>query len=77
MSEPKNELRQGEVWLGNRPTEDGIRDDEKHLKTIRLGLQAYDIHDKPIDPAYMLPLIIHKSEEQEYDRIYQNRMKNG
>ena len=63
------QLSKNEIWLGNTSGNDrwekgvDIPKDYAHLKTIRLGEQAY-----------CLPLIIDKSEEQEYDRIYMKKM---
>jgi hypothetical protein len=69
-----HELAKGEVWLGNTGTT--IPEHYKHLKTIRLGEQAYCIHGKPLDRNYMRPLIIHVSEEPERDKIYLSRMND-
>ena len=46
-----------------------------HLKTARLGKQAYDIHGGKLDPANYLPLIIGKDEMPEYNRIMMERIK--
>ena len=70
-----HELKKGEVWLGNtngnEKLEKGVQIPTKYksLKTIRLGQQAYCIHGLPISRHYCLPLIIHESEEKEYERI--------
>ncbi len=78
-----HELAKDEVWLGNTK---GNKDWEKgvdipnhlaHLKTIRLGEQAYDIDGKPLSRDYCRPLIINKSEEPIYDKIYMNRMNQA
>ena len=74
------QLSKNEIWLGNtsgnKPWEKGvdIPKDYDHFKTIRLGHQAYCIKGKPLSRDYCLPLIIDKSEEQEYDRIYMKKM---
>lgn len=68
------QLSHDEIWLGN--TSNGISEDLKVLKTIRLGEQAYCIHGKKLDPSYCLPLILNKSEEKEYDRIYAKRISD-
>lgn len=76
------QLSKNEIWLGNTsgndPLEMGvdIPKDYAHLKTIRLGEQAYCIKGKPLSRDYCLPLIIDKSEEQEYDRIYMKKMSS-
>ncbi len=74
------QLSKNEIWLGNTSGNDrwekgvDIPKDYAHLKTIRLGEQAYCIKGKPLSRDYCLPLIIDKSEEQEYDRIYMKKM---
>ena len=73
----RHELQKGEVWLGNTSGDNqwgkGVQIPTKYkeLKTMRLGKQAYCIHGMPISRHYCLPLIVHESEEQEYERIYQ------
>lgn len=70
-----HELRKGEIWLGNtygnNQWKKGVEIPERYkkLKTIRLGEQAYDIDGHPISRDYCRPLIIHKSEIQEFRRI--------
>lgn len=70
-----HELRADEVWLGNtsgeEPLEKGVDVPIRYrkLKTIRLGEQAYCIHGLPISRHHCLPLIIHKSEQDEFYRI--------
>ncbi len=75
-----HELEGDEIWLGNTSGnenwEKGV-DIPSHwasLKTIRLGEQAYCIEGKPISRDYCRPLIINKTDEPEYNRIYQKRM---
>ncbi len=74
------QLAKNEIWIGNTSGNDrwekgvDIPKDYAHLKTIRLGEQAYCIKGKPLSRDYCLPLIIDKSEEQEYDRIYMKKM---
>ncbi|MBP9187464.1 MAG: hypothetical protein KBG11_10235 [Bacteroidia bacterium] len=74
------QLSKNEIWLDNTSGNDrwekgvDIPKDYAHLKTIRLGEQAYCIKGKPLSRDFCLPLIIDKSEEQEYDRIYMKKM---
>ena len=74
------QLSKNEIWLGNTSGNNrwekgvDIPKDYAHLKTIRLGEQAYCIKGKPLSRDYCLPLIIDKSKEQEYDRIYMKKM---
>jgi len=67
-----HELREGEKWLGNHScNKEGIFEfDEmdKHFKTIRFGKQAYDINGIPLDQKEHRPLIIHKSEYDEWNK---------
>lgn len=71
----RHELKDGEVWLGNTSGDDQwvkgveIPSRYKHLKTVRLGKQAYCIHGLPISRDYCLPLIIDKSEIEEFHTI--------
>lgn len=76
-----HELLEAEIWLdntsGNNEWEKGV-DIPKHfahLKTIRLGEQAYCIDGKPLSRDYCRPLIIHKSECDEVNAIYKKRME--
>jgi hypothetical protein len=66
-----HELREGEKWLGNTCVSDGSTMDPEmaHLKTLRLGEQAYDINGEEIDRDYYRPLIIHISEFDEWNNI--------
>jgi hypothetical protein len=69
------ELKPGEIWVGNTDVSERglvVRDELRHLKTVRLGEQAYDIHGKPIERNYCRPLIIHRSEEDLYNSIMMN-----
>ena len=61
--------RADEVFVGNTRTKDGVPEYVSGLRTARLGEQALDINGKKIDPAYMRPLFVGKSEAGEYDRI--------
>jgi hypothetical protein len=64
--------KDNEIFVGNT-REKEIPHYLSSLKTIRLGKQALDINGKYIDPAYMRPMFIGKSEEYEYDRIRMER----
>lgn len=74
-----HELQKGEVWLGNTCGDEqwqkGVQIPTKYrsLKTMRLGKQAFCGHGRPISRHYCLPLIIHESEENEYERIYNDK----
>jgi len=74
------QLKKNEIWLGNTSGNErwekgvDIPDDYAHLKTIRLGEQAYCIKGKPLSRDYCLPLIIDKSEEEDYNIIYMKKM---
>ena len=73
----EREVGRDEVWIGNTSGniqwEAGVDIPKKyaHLKTIRLGEQAYDIEGNPISRDYCRPLIVHKSEEKEVYKILQ------
>jgi hypothetical protein len=58
-----HELANDEIWLGNTGTD--IPEHYRHLKTIRLGEQAYSIHGEPLSQNFFRPLIIKKREEPE------------
>ncbi len=70
-----HELREGEIFIGNtagnKRWEKGVDIPVryKHLKTIRLGEQAYDIYGKPLSRDYCRPLIIHRQEMAELEAI--------
>ena len=74
------QLSKNEIWLGNTSGNEwwekgvDIPKDYAQLKTIRLGEQAYCIKGKPLSRDYCLPLIIDRSEEEEYSRIYMKKM---
>lgn len=71
----QSELSKDEIWLGNtKGTE--IPEYYKSLKTIRIGEQSYCIKGTPLDRNHYRPLILNKSEEQVYERIYAQRMAN-
>ena len=40
-----------------------------HLRSVRMGEQAVDIHGKDLARDYMRPLFIGKEDLNEYDRI--------
>lgn len=60
--------RKDEIFVGNVKTEKGVPEHLRWMKTVRLGEQALDIEGKPIDPAYMRPLFVGRSEEAIYDK---------
>lgn len=62
-----------EIFVGNVPTYGGIPGHLRGLSTARMGEQALDIYGKKLDPAYMRPLYIGRSECAEYDRIMMRR----
>lgn len=71
---PHPEKKQNEIWLGNyqiggQYPSTSIEKYLKHLKTLRLGIQAYDYEGKEISQEFYRPLFIDKSEFAEYDRI--------
>lgn len=78
----EHEVSKNEIWIGN--TSGNIRWEKgvdipnsyTHIKTIRLGEQAYDIKGKPISRDYCLPLIVGKSEYPEIESIYKKQMEN-
>ena len=65
--------REGEVFVGNSPTKDGVPDYLSSLRTARLGEQALDIYGEKIERDYMRPLFIDRSEAGAYDRIMMRR----
>jgi len=69
--------RADEVFVGNKETKSGVPEHLRSLKTARLGEQALDIEGKKIDPEYMRPLFIGRSEADEYDRIMMRRTFPG
>lgn len=62
-----------EVFVGNTETKNGVPEHLRGLLTARLGEQALDIEGKKIDPDYMRPLFVGRSEAGEYDRIMMRR----
>lgn len=66
--------KEDEIWIGNINVWDWPRPYWSTLKTVRLGKQAYDIHGKPIPTDYCLPIFIHKSEHEAYDKIMVDRI---
>jgi hypothetical protein len=71
---PHTEKKQNEIWLGNyrigglHPST-LIEQHLKHLKTLRLGVQAYDIRGGEISQEIYRPMFIDESEFAEYDKI--------
>lgn len=69
--------RSDEVFVGNTCARKGVPEYLRGLRTARLGEQALDIEGNKIDPSYMLPLFVGKSEEGEYDSIMMQRTFPG
>ena len=71
------ELKDGEIWVGNTDVRKGLKIPSRlaTMKTVRLGEIAYDIHGNKIDQNYCRPLIIHKSEENLYNKIMLDALK--
>lgn len=77
------QLSKDEIWIGN--TSGNVRWEKgvdipnyyAHLKTIRLGKQAYCIKGKPLSRDYCLPLIVNKSEYSKVEEIDKQRMKEA
>lgn len=68
------EKKEGEIWLGNYRIggfypNTNIEKYLKHLKTLRLGVQAYDIEGKKLSQKIYRPLFVHRSEYDEYNRV--------
>ena len=61
------------IFVGNTPT-GGNLSEFKNIKYI-IGDLAYDIHGKPINKNYMLPLFVAKESYNEYDRIMMAQLK--
>jgi len=75
---PKGQLGRNEVFVGNhcvRNTADKMEVPSylRGLKTCRLGTAALDINGNKIDPSYCRPVIVNKSDYDEYNRIMQAR----
>ena len=73
-----SEIGRNEIFLGNTRTDNPStnRDYLSHLKTLRLGKQALDLDGKPIDPSEYVPLFVHKSEIDEYNRVMEKQVSN-
>lgn len=73
-----HELSKTEIWVANTNVLKGLQVPEHyaHLKTIRLGEQAYDIKGNPIERNYMRPLIVDKSDFLELEKIWSDRMND-
>ncbi len=66
-------MREGEIFVGNHPTNEWPVHCLRGLKTARLGEQALDIHGNKIDRDYMRPLFVARNEAAEYSRIMMGR----
>ena len=70
--------KDGEVFLGNVLTKNGIPTWLRSLKTIRLGEQAEDMFHNALDPPkYYLPMFLDAEELYEHDELQrQHNMDN-
>lgn len=66
--------RADEIFVGNTGTSDGVPEYLRNLKTVRIGDQALCAEGKRIDPKYMRPLFIGRSEAEAYDRAMMDRL---
>jgi hypothetical protein len=72
------EAKEGEMFLWNIKKKDWPDPKFAALKTIRAGVQAYDINGTPLTEAdEMLPIFIHKSEEHVVDAIMMQKTFPG
>jgi len=62
-----------EVFVGNTRTKEGIPEYLRNLRTVRLGEQALDREGKELDPAYVRPLFVAKTEFAACDRAMMRR----
>lgn len=71
------QLKEGEHFVGNHAISEskGIPDYLSGLKTARLGEQAYDLNGVPLERSYYRPLIVHKSDYEQYNNIMESRLK--
>lgn len=67
--------KEDEIWIGNIRVWEWPGPYLSSLKTIRLGKQAYDIHGKLIPTDYCLPIFIHKSEYDAYNKIMEDEIR--
>lgn len=65
--------REDEIFVGNVPTEEGLQPHLQGLRTARIGELALDIDGNKLDPNYMRPLFIGRSEADAYDEIMMRR----
>lgn len=71
------EQRPDEEYLGNTT---GIKDYQRGLKTLRLGIMPYDIEGNPIISkhyANFKPLFISKEEYNAYYKVMVNEMRKA
>jgi len=67
------EKKETEIFIANTRQLD-IPKKFRHLKTIRLGRQAYCINGSKLSPTYMLPMFVGKSDYNELNRIWQDKI---
>lgn len=65
--------RADEIFVGNVETEGGVPEYLRGLRTARLGELALDVEGMGIDPDWLRPLFIGKSEADAYDKIMMKR----
>lgn len=74
-----HELTDNELFIGNISIDKSgtitIPNYLKHLKSLRLGEQAYDINGLPLERYLHRPLIVGKQDYDEYNKIMSNRVK--
>ena len=69
--------RNDEVFVGNTETKNGLPAHLHGLRSARLGDLALDINGDKIDPNYMRPLFIGRSDAATYDQIMMRRTFPG
>jgi len=69
--------RADEVFVGNTETKNGVPEHLRGMTTVRLGDQALDIEGNKIEPEYMRPLFVGRTEADAYDRIMMRRTFPG
>lgn len=72
-----NELKQGEIWLGNMDARkmEGYLSRKKFAPSLRIGEQAYDINGNPIARFDSRPVFINKNDERAYDDFMMGEIK--
>lgn len=65
-----NNIEKEELFVCNTDPDTGIPKKWKSLKPVRLGKQAYTIDGHKLSPDYCVPVIVHKSEYMELNRLW-------